>query len=214
MAVGTRTDGRVERGNRTRRLVLRRAMDIASVEGLKSPTLGRLAEELKLSKSGVFAVFGSKEELQLAAVRAAAEVFVGHVVNPALAAPPGLKRVWRTCESWLEYSRGRVFPGGCFFLSVTAEYDAQPGPVRDAVAQARSEWFEFVRRVIESAAKRGQLRPQTDPAQLAFELIAFLELSNSESLLRGDADPYRMAAEAIRTRLRSVAADPAELDAV
>ena len=216
MAVKTLADGdgRVERRNRTRRLVLRRAMDIASVEGLKSPTLGRLAGELRLSKSGVFAVFGSKEELQLAAVRGAAEVFAEHVITPALATPPGLGRVWRTCECWLAYSRGRVFPGGCFFLSVAAEYGAQPGPVRDAVAQARAEWFEFVRRIIESAGKRGQLRQGTDPAQLAFELIALLELSNTESLLRDDADPYRMATEAIRARLRAAAADPAAFDAL
>lgn len=101
---GARPDGRVERGNQTRQLVLEHAVQVASTEGLEGLSLGRLATELKLSKSGVFALFGSKEELQLATVRAAVTVFVEHVLTPTRAAAPGLGRVWRMCESWLSYS--------------------------------------------------------------------------------------------------------------
>ncbi|WP_309054327.1 TetR/AcrR family transcriptional regulator, partial [Streptomyces sp.] len=105
---GTRTDGRVERGNQTRRLVLGRTMDIASVEGLEGLSLGRIATELKLSKSGVFALFGSKEELQLATVRAAAAVFAERVVKPLADVPPGARRVRELCRAWLAYSSERV----------------------------------------------------------------------------------------------------------
>jgi AcrR family transcriptional regulator len=120
---GTRTDGRVERGNQTRRLVLGRTMDIASVEGLEGLSLGRIATELNLSKSGVFALFGSKEELQLATVRAAVAVFADRVVTPLEDVPPGARRVRELCRNWLAYSSDRVFAGGCFFYAVSAEFE-------------------------------------------------------------------------------------------
>lgn len=120
-------DGRVERGNQTRRAVLDRTMSIASVDGLEGLSLGKIAADLGLSKSGVFALFGSKEDLQLATVRAAVDVFRNEVVQPVHREPDGLSKVWRLCERWLGYSGRRVFPGGCFFYSVSAEFDARPG---------------------------------------------------------------------------------------
>src|SRR3954463_13182194 len=114
-AVAATTDGRIRRGDETRRTVLRRAVDLASVEGLDGVTIGRLAQELTISKSGLFAHFGSKEELQLATSRAARAIFGQTVVTPAMAQPAGLTRLRALLEGWLDYSRGRQFPGGCFF---------------------------------------------------------------------------------------------------
>ncbi|MFF7971030.1 TetR family transcriptional regulator C-terminal domain-containing protein [Streptomyces sp. NPDC007905] len=201
----TRLDGRVERGNRTRQLVLRRTVDIASVEGLEALTVGRLAAELELSKSGVFALFGSKQELQLATVREAARIFTERVVRPASEVPAGVGRVWRLCELWLEYSRGRVFPGGCFFYGVIAEFDARTGPVHDAVVRAQREWSARVERTIEEALSAGELRTGTDVQQLAFELVALLETANALSVLHDEETAYRRARVGIAERLRGVA---------
>lgn len=128
------------RDDRARHAILRRAADIASEDGLEGLSIGRLAADLGVSKSGLFGYFGSKEELQLATIRIAASVYLDEVIQPALAVPPGLGRVRRLCDNWLSYSERRVFPGGCFFFTVTAEFDARPGRVRDAVAAAGLDW--------------------------------------------------------------------------
>ncbi|MGW1755598.1 TetR/AcrR family transcriptional regulator [Streptomyces mirabilis] len=205
---GTRLDGRVERGNRTRQLVLRRTVDIASVEGLEALSVGRLATELQLSKSGVFALFGSKQELQLATVREAARIYVEQVTRPASETPAGVARTWRLCALWLDYSQGRVFPGGCFFYEVIAEFDARSGPVHDAVAQAQRDWAAHVEHTITEARDLGELRSDTDAAQLAFEFIALMETANAVSVLRNETDVYRRARVAILSRLRAAATDP------
>ncbi|MDF4250400.1 TetR/AcrR family transcriptional regulator [Streptomyces sp. WMMB303] len=214
----TRLDGRVERGNQTRRLILDRAARIASVEGLEGLSLGRLAKELELSKSGVFTLFGSKEELQLATVEAARTIYTEHVVRPALEAPAGLARIVRLCDRWLAYSEERVFPGGCFFFSVAAEFDARRGRVHDSIVQARTAWAAFVTRTLEEALHRGELTPDTDIPQLAFEVMALLEAANADSLLHDEEQPagvgpYRRARRAILGRLTGAAADPSALPA-
>ncbi|TDC74342.1 TetR/AcrR family transcriptional regulator [Streptomyces hainanensis] len=211
---GTRTDGRVERGNQTRRLVLGRTMDIASVEGLEGLSIGRIATELGLSKSGVFALFGSKEELQLATVRAARAVFADRVARPAAAVPPGVGRIWRLCAAYLEYSRTRVFSGGCFFTTVAAEFGARSGPVRDAVAAARVEWCDHVTGIVEEARVAGALRADTNADQLAFEFMALLEMANADSALHRDDRSYDRAAAGVEARLRAAATDPALVDAL
>lgn len=201
-------DGRVERGNQTRRLVLRRTVDIASVEGLDALSVGRLATELKLSKSGVFALFGSKEELQLATIRAAARIFLDSVVEPARQSPPGLDRVWQLCARWLDYSERRVFPGGCFFYGVIAEFDAREGAVHDALVRANGDWTGQVEQCITEARDTGGLHPDTDAPQLAFELIALMETANAHSVLHDKPDAYRRAGAGITARLRAAATDP------
>ena len=190
-----KVDGRVERGEQTRRQILRRAAEIASVEGLEGLSIGRLAGELEVSKSGVFAHFGSKEELQLATVRAAAAIFVRQVVEPALVEPPGLARLTLLLDGWLAYSERRTFPGGCFFYAVQAEFDARPGRVRDAIAGYGLEWNAYVR---ETAAAIPEV---ADPDQVAFELIAFLEMANAQSVLHDDPRAYERARAAVRNRL-------------
>ncbi|MDQ0598224.1 AcrR family transcriptional regulator [Streptomyces canus] len=210
----TRLDGRVERGNRTRQSVLRRTVEIASVEGLEALSVGRLATDLRLSKSGVFALFGSKQELQLATVREASRVFVAEVVEPAAKAPAGIGRVWRLCEAWLAYSEGRVFPGGCFFYGVMAEFDAREGAVHDALVRAQRDWGAHVEGRIEEARAAGELRAGTDAAQLAFELIALMESANALSVLHGENVAYRRARVGIAARLRAVAVDVASVPQV
>nr|WSY50921.1 TetR family transcriptional regulator [Streptomyces sp. NBC_00886] len=210
----TRLDGRVERGNRTRQLVLRRTVDIASVEGLEALSVGRLATELQLSKSGVFALFGSKQELQLATVREAARIFTERVIRPAAEVPAGVDRVWRLCELWLEYSRRRVFPGGCFFYQVIAEFDARSGPVHDAVVGAQRDWTALVERTVGEARDAGELRTDTDIPQLAFELVALMETSNAVSVLHDEETAYRRARIGIAARLRCAATDPSTVPQV
>ena len=199
----TRLDGRVERGNRTRRTVLRRAVDIASVEGLEALSVGRLAGELELSKSGVFALFGSKQELQLATVREASRIFVAEVLDPVAGTAEGLARLEGLCEGWLRYSEQRVFPGGCFFYGVMAEFDAREGAVHDALVEAQRAWLAELERCAGQARARGELDPDTDPAQLAFEVVALMETANAMSLLHGEAMPYVRARRGIAARLRT-----------
>ncbi|WP_371564772.1 TetR/AcrR family transcriptional regulator [Streptomyces canus] len=199
----TRVDGRVERGNRTRRAVLRRAVDIASVEGLEALSVGRLAGELELSKSGVFALFGSKQELQLATVREASRIFVAEVLDPAAEATEGVDRLRGLCEGWLRYSQERVFPGGCFFYGVMAEFDAREGPVHDALVEAQRAWLAELERCAERARAAGELSADTDPAQLAFEVVALMETANAMSVLHGDSTPYVRARRGIASRLRT-----------
>ncbi|MFJ8016016.1 TetR/AcrR family transcriptional regulator [Streptomyces sp. NPDC096339] len=207
-------DGRVERGNQTRRTVLDRTMSIASVDGLEGLSLGKIAADLGLSKSGVFALFGSKEDLQLATVRAAVDVFVEQVVRPVRTDPAGLAKVWRVCELWLDYSGRRIFPGGCFFYSVSAEFDSRPGPVRDEIAKARSDWTRYIERLLDEARQAGGFGDGFDPAdvpQLAFEVIAMMELANAHSVLHEDPLAYERAGRGILGRLRAAAAAPEEL---
>ncbi len=211
-AVMTTTDGRVLRGEHTRRAILHRAGELASVEGLDNLSIGRLATDLGISKSGVFAHFGSKEELQLATIQAARDVFVEHVISPARG-ERGLTRLWRICENRLAYVEARVFPGGCFFYAVSHEYSARPGRVRDAVAAEETAWLELLRRTIESARRAGELRADVDPAQLAFELDAFVGATHTAVMLHDDERAYERARTAMRDVLRRVATNPAVLDA-
>jgi AcrR family transcriptional regulator len=199
-----KVDGRLVRGDQTRRAVLRRAVEIASVDGLEGLSIGRLATELGISKSGLFAHFGSKEELQLATIRAARRIYVDAVVTPALEIEPGLGRVRALSECWLEYSRRRVFPGGCFFAKVSHEFGARAGAVHEAMAGVHLEWMELLETSVREAVELGQL--DADPAQLAFDLNAYYESANLASILHGGETPYMHARQAIRARLESAGA--------
>ena len=192
-------------GARTRQAILEAAVDIASEEGLEGLTIGRLAAELSMSKSGLFAHFGSKEELQLATVEAARAVFVREVIRPAFEAPKGLARLWGLCEVWLEYVRREVFRGGCFFAAAAAEFDGRPGAVRDRVAAIMKEWLAVLARSVTEAQREGQLDPAADPAQLAFELNALEMGANWAYQLHGDRQAFARARSAVLERLRRLA---------
>ncbi|HEY1970922.1 MAG TPA: TetR/AcrR family transcriptional regulator [Pseudonocardia sp.] len=189
------------RNDRARRDILRAAADQASEHGLEGLTIGGLATALGLSKSGLFGYFGSKQELQLATIRRATEVFIGEVITPAFGEPEGLARLTALCTRWLSYSRRRVFPGGCFFFAAMAEFDARPGPVRDTLAESSRRWNQLITSCIEAAMALGELAAETDPDQLAFELVAFMETANAMSLLHGGPMPYEHAQRAIQSRL-------------
>jgi len=197
MANMTTIDGRRARGDTSRRAVMRIAVDVASVHGLEGLSIGSLAAASSLSKGGVVALFGTKEQLQLATVAAAADIFVAHVITPAIAVAGGRERLAVLLDCWLRYSESRVFAGGCFFAAASAELGSQPGPVRDAVAAATRQWYEFVRRTIERAIARGELDGSTDSEQLAFEVTSLLDSANAMSLLFDSSEPYSRARVAL-----------------
>ena len=197
------TDGRVRRGDRTRRVVLARAVDLASVEGLDGLSIGRLATDLEISKSGLIAHFGSKEGLQLATIRAARAIFVHTVIEPTLETPPGMARVRALLDAWLTYSSDRRFPGGCFFARASHEYAARPGAVRDALAVIDEEWLGLIAESIAAAQEVGEIALDVDPKQLAYEVDAYLDSANLRSLL-GRKGVYEQAERAVRDRLSAV----------
>ncbi|KRC61456.1 hypothetical protein ASE14_11350 [Agromyces sp. Root81] len=205
------TDGRRLKGDASRRHVLDHAVDLASVEGLDGLSIGRLAEAAHVSKSGVATLFGTKERLQLAAVEAARLRFVASVIEPARVEPRGIVRIVALLDGWIAYSRDRVFAGGCFFAGVTSEFDTKPGPVRDALAVALAEWNGYIAASFGFAIAQGEVGPDEDPAQFAFEATALLDAANTRSLLDGSNQPYVFARRALVTRLRSAGADDALL---
>jgi AcrR family transcriptional regulator len=173
-------------GEQTHAAILEAAMRLASVEGLGSLTIGRLADELGVSKSGVFAHFRSKQRLQQETIAAAREVFAEQVLAPGLDAPEGLPQLEKLCHAYLSYVERGVFPGGCFFAQLLVEFDALTGPIHNEVRSDQRNWLSLLQELAQAAQQRGELDPTTDPAQLAFELYAALELANSLSTLYRD----------------------------
>jgi AcrR family transcriptional regulator len=198
-------DGRKVRGDRTRRAILAKAVDLASVDGLEGLSIGRLASELSVSKSGLFAHFGSKLELQLETVQAASELFAETVWQPVAELDPGVVQLVALMESWLRYFREPVFSGGCFFSNAYHEFDARPGPVRDAIVVEKRRWMAALVHHAKTARTRGQLKAGTDPEQLAFELDAVGSLANSLWQLERDEKAFGRAQTAIRTRIHASA---------
>jgi AcrR family transcriptional regulator len=154
----------------TKAAVTEAAVNRASVEGLEGLTIGGLAGEVNMQKSSVFTLFGSKEELQLGTLEAAVESFRAEVWGPVEDLEPGLPRLLGLCDSWLDYHRREVMPGGCFLTTATIEFDARPGPLRDAVAETMKRWFGVLEREARTAIGAGDLPAGTDPADVAFQL--------------------------------------------
>lgn len=189
------------KGERTRQSILERAVDLASLEGLEGLTIGRLADDLKMSKSGLFAHFGSKEDLQLATINAAAERYIREIFTPALQHPRGFPRLMAICESWLSYVRRGVFPGGCFFAAASFEFDGRPGLVQERIRSLMDDWIGALERAIRMAQDEGHLRKDLDPSQLAFELNALFFGANFAFYLRNDEQAIERARLAVETRL-------------
>ena len=204
-------DGRRLRGDASRRLVLDHAVDLASVGGLDGLSIGRLAEAAHVSKSGVATLFGTKERLQLAAVEAARLRFVATVIEPARVEPRGIRRIVALLDGWIAYSRGRIFAGGCFFAAAAAEFDAKPGPVRDALAAALADWSGYVTASFGYAIAQGEVDATEDPEQFAFEVTALLDAANTRSVMSGSNQPYVFARRALVARLRTAGADAERL---
>ena len=192
------------KGQRTRRAILDRAASLATEEGLEPLSIGRLAEATGMSKSGLFAHFGSKEELQLATVDHAASVFVEEVIAPAREAPKGMARVWALCDHMIGYSERQVFPGGCFFASASFEFNNRPGPVRDRIREMLRSWISYLEHAIEQAQELGELQPGISARDLAFHLDALAQAANAQYQLFDDDAVFDAARRAIRDRLESL----------
>jgi AcrR family transcriptional regulator len=190
-----------DQATRTRQEILRIATDIASAEGLEGLSIGRLAAELQMSKTGVFAHFGSKEQLQLAVVDAAKQIFLEQVVQPAVQYPRGVPRLRAMLESWIGYVESIVFRGGCFFAAASAEFDSRPGPVRDEIAALTKSWLVALQDEIAFARSAKQIRAAVDPVQLAFELHAYVQDANWAFKLFNDKSAFLLARRAIADRI-------------
>jgi AcrR family transcriptional regulator len=188
-------------GERSRRAILGAATRLASVEGLEGLSIGRLAEHTGMSKSGLYAHFGSKEELQLATIGEAEEVFDREVVGPAMAAPPGRARVTALCEGFLSHLERRVFPGGCFFASVGAELDARSGPLTDRIREAQAQWLALLVEQVRAAQAAGEVDAEEDADQLTFELDALLLGAHAMFVLFDDVTALRRSRQGIEQRL-------------
>ena len=189
------------KGERTRAAILDEAAQLATIVGLDGLSIGGLAKATGMSKSGLYAHFGSKPELQLATIEAARDTFVTDVVRPALGAARGIQRLRAACEAFLSHVERRVFPGGCFFSAAAADVGTRPGPVRDAIAAQQRDWLAFLERLASEARELGELPPSTDPDQLAFELKALLVAANTSFILQGNTAVFSQARAAIAERL-------------
>ena len=199
-------DGRRVRGNRTREAILRRAVDIASVEGLEGLSIGRLASEVGLSKGGLFAHFRSKEQLQLQTVAYAQAIFADVLGAATEGIQPGLLRLLALLAGVLDYFRSGIFAGGCFFATVTAEFDSRPpGPVRDTLLAYDRRGQEILVDHVRAAQELRELDATADPEQIAFELNAFGCAANLAYQLHRDEIVFQRAATAMRQRLYQVA---------
>jgi AcrR family transcriptional regulator len=185
----------------TRQKILRIATDIASAEGLEGLSIGRLAAELQMSKTGVFAHFGSKEHLQLAVVDAAKQIFLQHIVQPAVQHARGVARLHAMLESWIGYVESVVFRGGCFFAAASAEFDSRLGPVRDVIAALTKSWLVALQDEIGFAQSAKQIRASVDPVQLGFELHAYVQEANWAFKLFNDKSAFLLARRAIADRI-------------
>jgi AcrR family transcriptional regulator len=188
-------------GERTHAAILEVATRVASVEGIHGLTIGRLAEALGVSKSGLYAHFGSKEQLQLETIEAAESIFDQEVMRPALEAPEGLRRLESLCQAYISYVERQVFPGGCFFASLLAEMDARSGPIHDLVLSMERAWQEGLAELIREAQRHGELADDLDVEQLAFQLEACLELTNYHFVLFRDPRVLDRGRRAVATSL-------------
>jgi AcrR family transcriptional regulator len=188
-------------GERTRAAILRAAASLATVDGLEGLSIGKLAAATAISKSGMYAHFGSKQELQLATVAEAERILAEEVIRPALAARPGLAQLATACEAFFSYVERRVFPGGCFFAATALEMGTRPGPVKDRIAAIQTGFTALLRAFALTALEQHELPAREDPDRLAFELHAILLGADTKFILNDDPAVLRLARQVIRQRL-------------
>lgn len=190
-------DGRRIRGDKTRALVLKRALEIASVNGLEGLTIGELAKDVGISKGNIGILFGTKESLQLAILDESVQVFVRRIVERIREINSPLKQLVALCDGWFEYVDRRVFPGGCFLYATSSEFRAKPGHIQDRVKLHRRAWSELLTSTAKNAQQTGEIREGTDVDQLVFECVAYQAAANTASLL-GDKPMFRRARRSTR----------------
>ena len=193
------------KGTRTHREIVTLAAGVATAQGLEGLTVGSLAKSLGMSKSGLFAHFGSKEDLQLAVVDNAREHFEKSVLPAGRGAEPGLPRLLAFLTAWADHIENAPCRGGCFFAAASAEFDDRPGPVRDEIARLTKVWVDRLVRLVATAKSFRQLRRESDPRQIAFEVHAFVQEANWAKQLHGDRQAFERARRAIRSRLQRAA---------
>jgi AcrR family transcriptional regulator len=194
-----------EDGVRSRQAILLAAANLATTRGLEGLSLGQLAEHIGMSKSGLYAHFKSKEELELATIETAAEIFEREVLVPAGKSPAGLGRVWSLAEAFLAHLERRVFPGGCFFAATAAQLAAQPGRARDRVMAMHQHWQKLFIDALRQAVDEGALPRTIDLEQTVFEITAMLLRANFTWIATGDAEALDQARAGIRHVLKRVA---------
>ena len=196
MSRTTRADG-----ERTRAAILREAVALATVDGLDGLTIGRLAAALEMSKSGLYAHFGSKQELQLSIVEEAGRIFDAEVLQPGRAASPGLARLLVLCDSFLDHLERQTFPGGCFFSGAALELAMRPGPVSERVAAVLHAFGELIRDCVDTAIAQGQLSAAEDRDELTLEIHGVLLAANTSFVVQHDAQVFDLARRTVRRRL-------------
>jgi AcrR family transcriptional regulator len=196
----------VSKGERTHTAILDHATGLASQVGLTGLTIGALAEDLRLSKSGLFAHFQSKEALQIEVLNHAAQRFSDTVVRPALREPRGVPRLRALLERWVDWERDVALPGGCIFVAATAELDDRPGPVRDRLVALQRDWIDVLSTSFRKGIDSGAFRADADPDQFAQDLYGIMLALHFHRRLMRDAGAEARARRAFDTLLQGVAA--------
>jgi AcrR family transcriptional regulator len=189
----------------TRIEVLDTAVRRASIDGLEGLTIGRLADEVSMSKSGLHGLFGSKEDLQVATFEKAVEEFIREVWLPVAGEPRGLPRLLALLDRWIGYHERGVLPGGCVVTTATIEFDAKPGPLRDAVARARDQMHGVLVADVRTAVEAGELTHGAEPADIAFTLYALASAASQAIQLEEPG-----AAERARRCMRAALGKPSD----
>lgn len=175
----------MRKGELTKDRILERALSLASSSGLYGLTIGALALETKLSKSGLFAHFGSKEDLQLEVLKSAQERFEREVIRPALAKPRGLPRLRAMFENWMKWADDRKLPGGCIFIQAAVELDDRSGPAREYLVAGQKAWLAALARATQLSVEEKHFKKDVDPDQFAFELYGLVMIfHHTKRLLR------------------------------
>ncbi len=185
------------KGDTTREAILRHAVGLASRVGLSGLSIGRLAQELELSKSGLFSHFHSKEALQLQVLEYGAVRFVESVVKPALAAPRGVARIEALFDRWLAWSRSDPISGGCFFVAMATDLDDRPGPTRDLLVRLQRSWMDLLADLVRAAVREGRFRPDTDADQFSHDMYGVMLAYHHASRLLGDPAAEERARRAL-----------------
>lgn len=188
-------------GQRTRNAILRQAVGLATVDGLEGLSIGNLAAALDMSKSGLYAHFGSKQELQLATVDEARRIFEAEVIEPAQAAPEGIDQLVALCDAFFDHLARRTFPGGCFFAGAMLELSTRPGPVRERVAEFQASFGAVIAQFAMAARQRGQLPASEELDQLVFEVSGIILAANNDFVVRQDPDALDLPRRVVRRRL-------------
>src|SRR4051794_11828260 len=191
-------------GERSRAAILHEAARLATVDGLDGLSLAKLADAVGMSKSGLFAHFGSKEELQLATIEAASATFEEEVIAPARETPAGVPRLRAYVEQFLDHVEDAVFPGGCFFVSAVSELDTHPGPVRDGAMAFSQRWLGLLAEEVTAGQAGGELAAAADPSQIAFELHAFMVLGTLQFVASGQRAALDSVRRAVDARLAAL----------